>query len=205
LESEKTTDRLRGAYFLGESDPRGDAIKAPATKLADDPLPKCRRAFVGYMTNSGLYGETIAIGLAECMLDFALEVRLAAINWAVYTADDRFEHFAQLVEAGEGATSFKTWLTPQMKRALRALGIARRLRHGESVEEVRKTTLEEDSYTFDHFQVFESRLKRYAERRKTSAAAAGTPTGYDDYETGVLGEQYDNLGKLKTAIAYPAK
>jgi hypothetical protein len=200
LESNKTTDRLLGAFFLGESDPRGNAIEAPATELADDFLPRCRRAFVGYMTNSGLYRETIAVGLAKCMLDFSLDVRLAAINWAVYTTDARFEHFAQLVESGTGATDYSTWREPQLKRGSRALDISRRLRNGESIEEIRKSTPEEDSYTFDHLQVFERRLQRYAEWRKNkvSAAIAGASANFDDYEIGVLGEEYDNLGRLKS-------
>ncbi len=198
LESNTIRDRLLGAFFLGESDPRGDAMKEPALKLASDPLSNCRRAFVGYMTNSGLYSEKFAAALAECILDFAIEVRTATINWALYTTDDRFDNFARLVEAGTGTTDSATWREPQLKRGLRALGIARRLRNDESVDDIRKSTPEEDSYTFDHFECFKSRTKRYIEKRKVkSLSIANTTSEYDEYEIGVLGETYDNLGKLK--------
>jgi len=202
LESKITGERLRGAYYLGEAIPRGD-LKGAAEKLASDSLAYCRRTFVGYMTNTGLYSEAIAVALADRMLDLDQNVRIEIINWAVYTTDDRFADFAQRVEsASADRAAEKPWGESDAKRALRGLSIARRLRDGEAVAEIRKTTSEEDSNTFDYFQVFTSRLEHYAERRKTSAstAAAGTSTGYDEFEVGVLGEEYDNLGKLKSVL-----
>jgi hypothetical protein len=170
LESNTTGVRLRGAYYLGEAIPGDERIVAPATKLASDPLPDCRRTFVGYILDSGHYDQAIANGLANGLFDFSHNVRVATINWAVYTTDDRFDHFSSLVESGSGATEYETWRGPELIRALRGLGIARRLRKGESVEEIRKSTQGEDSYTFDYFQVFESRTKEYVARRKHSPA-----------------------------------
>jgi len=169
LESKVTSERSLGAYYLMEAIPRSGVVKGPAIRLAEDSVADCRRAFVQYMTNSGLYDEAIAVGLAKCMLDSDLRVRLETINWAVYTTDDRFEELLRLVESGSGATDSATWRKPQMRRGLRGISIARRLRDGESVAEIRKSMPEEDSYTFDHFQVFESRVKRYNERRKIGA------------------------------------
>jgi hypothetical protein len=201
LESKTTDERLTAAYYLGEAVPRGD-LRQSAMHLADDRLSYCRRVFVGYMTNSGLYSEAIAVALAKGLFDFDINVRIETINWAVYTSDDRFADFSRLVASGAGVRDTEYWRESELKRALRGLSIARRLRDSESVEEIRKETPEEDSYTFDYFQVFEKRVNRYIERRKVGAslASASVSEGYDDYEIGVLGEQYDNLGKLKSYL-----
>ena len=202
LKSNRTEERISGAYYLGEAIPPGNDLKATAIRLASDPLSYCRRAFVIYMTNSGLYDETIAIRLAKCLADFDLDVRLETINWAVFAPDDRFDDFSRLVDSASGITDSKYWRKPELRRATRGLTIARRLRDGESVEEIRKTTQEEDSFTFDYLQFFENRLKRYVEKRKNNPlnTAVSTPTGAHDYEIGVVGEKYDNRGKLMSAI-----
>lgn len=170
LESEKAADRLRGAYFLGEADPPGEDLKDTVIKLAADPLGYSRRTFVGYMTNSGLYDEKIAIGLANCLIDLDLNVRVATMNWAVLTSDLRFDDFSRLVEAGTGVTDSEFWRGPELKRGIRGLNIIRRLRAGETVEEIRRSTPEEDSFAWDYLQFFEKRLKRYIEKRKNKTS-----------------------------------
>jgi hypothetical protein len=166
LASEVAKDRHRGAYYLGEALPCDEALIASTTKLADDALPYCRMMFVIYVLDCGLYNEEIAVGLANGLFDFNIKVRVATINWAIYATDDRFDYFAQLVEYGLGAMDSEYWQEPELKRALRGLSIARRLRDGESVDEIRKGTPEEDSYTFDYFELFKNRTKRYIERRQ---------------------------------------
>lgn len=199
IQSASSRDRMRGAYYVGEADPRSSRFAEAAMGLSDDNLAYCRMMFVGYVTNTGLYDESIGIALAKCMVDRDLMVRNITINWAVYTTDDRFADFSRRVEAGTGVPNAKPWREFELKRGSRALTIARRLRCGEAVAQIRKDTLEEDSFTFDHLQVFEGRLRRYAERRRATASpnAASRPDGFDEYEVGDLGEQYDNLGKLK--------
>ncbi|CAH1693025.1 hypothetical protein CHELA1G11_21231 [Hyphomicrobiales bacterium] len=126
LESEKTYERLRGAYYLGELGGAVEGLLSSAVKLADDPLSSCRRAFVGYMITSQAYDEAIARGLAKCLLDFHLPVRLAVIKWAVGTAGKRLEKFSQLVEVRAGAVepSFRNplsdefWSESSRKRAI---------------------------------------------------------------------------------------
>lgn len=166
LESEKTVERMRGAYFLGEAIPPGEGMMDTVIKLAKDPIGYCRMVFAGYMTTSGLYGEKIAIGLASGLIDLDVNVRVATMNWAVYTSDLRFEDFSRLVEAGTGATDSEFWRGPILERGIRGLNIIRRLRAGEAVEEIRKSTPEEDSFAWDYLQFFEKRLKRYIEKRK---------------------------------------
>ncbi|MQW88084.1 hypothetical protein [Sinorhizobium saheli] len=168
LDSETSEERLRGAYYLGEALPPGEGIIDTAVKLASDPHSYCRRTLVGYITASGLYDDRIAQALAHGFFDLDINVRAATINWAVFTTDDRFGTFSLLVEKGEGATESEFWREPELKRGVRALSIARRLRDGESVEEVRKNTPEEDSFTFDYLQFFEKRLIRYVTKPSSS-------------------------------------
>lgn len=198
IRSENSDDRMRGAYYLSEADPRSLRFAEAAVALAEDRIPYCRMMLVGYITNTGLYGDAIGVALAKFMVDRDLAVRTAAINWAVYTTDDRFDHFSRLVEAGTGVAASEFWSESELKRGLRALAIARRLRDGETVAAIRKDTFEEDSFTFDHLQFFERRLQRYIRRRKDNAVTS--PNGFEKYETGILGEQYDNLGKLKSDL-----
>lgn len=207
LESDLTHERHSGAYYLGEAVPRGETIREPVIRLADDALPYCRKAFVTYMLNTGLYDEAIAAGLTRCIMDSDFYVRLETINWAVYTTDARFDDFSLLLESGAARPESKTWGDAFMTRATRALTIARRLRADESVDEIRQCMPEEDSMTFDYFQSFERRLKRYSERRlAVSEDLLPATTGYDEYETGPLGETYDNTGRAKGELpdAVPA-
>jgi hypothetical protein len=199
LQSDRTHERHSGAYYLGEAVPRGESIREPATRLADDPLPYCRKAFVVYMLNTGLYDDAIAAGLARCLPDSDFYVRLETINWAVYTTDERFAHFSRVVESRSEAPNCETWSDAFLKRSVRALAIAECLRLGASVEEIRRKVSGEDSITFDYLQSFERRFKRYSERRRAIAEGRHqTIAGYDDYETGALGEIYDNTGRMKS-------
>jgi hypothetical protein len=199
LQSDRTHERYSGAYYLGEAVPRGESIRETVTAFADDPLPYCRKAFVTYMLNTGLYDDAIAAGLVRCLLDSDFYVRLEAINWAVYTTDERFAHFSELVKSGAEAAKYEGWSDAFLKRSARGLAIAERLRSGESMEKIRQGMPEEDSITFDYLQSFEGRFKRYSERRRAPARGHHqTIAGYDDYEIGALGEIYDNTGRMKS-------
>jgi hypothetical protein len=197
LASESASERLQGAFYLVEFVPRDEGIANLTARLADDPLPYCRKAFVGYMTNTGLYDEAIATGLAKCLLDFDPYVRLEAMNWTVYTTDDRFDNFSRVVTEMCQSQDRDSWGEPERKRASSVLGIAGSLRKGESVENIRRSIPDEDDFTFDYLQLFEKRLNRYVERRKIRTNATNIPIGYDEFEIGANGEIYDNLGMLK--------
>ncbi|MDT3382539.1 hypothetical protein RNI52_34760 [Labrys neptuniae] len=161
IQSERTRDRLRGAYYLGELGAAVDSLKTSVTHLADDPLSECRRAFVGYIMNSGYYDEAIGAGLARCLHDLDLYVRVATIKWAVQASDKTFEAFSRLVKSGVGGrkptfrnpTSNDFWNDANLKRAMRGLDIARRTRSKENIQDIRKEFPEEDSFVLDslHF------------------------------------------------------
>lgn len=178
LESELDRDRGIGAYFLREIGGRVDGLNIPVLKLADDALHDCRWSFAYFMLQSRFYNPDIAIALAKCMVDFNLVVRQEVIRWAVHATDDQFEDFSMRVETGAGAFDtflrqpaiIDRWKKSERNRAIRGLGIARRLRDGEAVEEIRKDTPEEDSFVFDRLQFSESILKRWVERRKAQFA-----------------------------------
>jgi hypothetical protein len=205
IRSEKSSKRMRGAYYIGEADPRSDHFAAAALVMAKDPLAYCRMKFVGYMSNTGLYSDEIGVALARTMIDDTLTVRIATIRWAAYTTDARFEEICSLVRAGTGSASVEPWRTSDIKRGLRALEIVRRLRSGDSVAALRTEIYEEDSATFDYLERFERRLRDYAKRRREGLIIIG-PDGFEEYEVGVLGETYDNLGKLKGELpAWPRR
>lgn len=166
IDTEDVNDRLRGAYFLFEVSPRSDSVKDAVLKLADDVLAECRRAFVGYLINSGWYDETAAQGLVRCIQDFDLRVRLNVIDWAIATTDQRFEDFSRLVLADARDFSSNTWEGRLKKRGIRALDIAGQVRCGVSVEKIKQAIPEEDGFTFDQLGVFESYYKRQRERQK---------------------------------------
>lgn len=198
MKSGLTRERHSAAYYLGESVPRADSIRKLIVRFADDPLPYCRKAFVVYVLNTGIYDDEIAAGLARCLMDSDFHVRLDAINWAVFTTDERFEHFSELVRSGSQWLERDGWREPFLKRAERALVIAERLRNGESAGSIRLSMREEDSISFDYIEAFEGRFGRYAERRRTLSDRGGSSfPGYDDYETGALGDTYDNTGRMK--------
>lgn len=198
LQSDATKSRLRGAYYLGEVALAVDGLMEPATKLARDPLPQCRNVFVSYMTNSGFYNDKIEGLMAACLADFHLDVQLETINWAVSTSDDRFEGFCTLVEAGTGLRIRECWTRPWLKRSLQALLIARRLRAGHSVADMRGSTREIDGFILDYLEAFEDRLKRYVEGRKSASANLERPAqgGDRSFEIGTLGVEYDRRGRI---------
>jgi hypothetical protein len=195
LESSVAKERLDGAYYLIEAVPRCENLIDAATALSIDPLPYCRKAFVGYVTNTGLYGKAIATGLAECLGDSIPIVRAETINWAVYTTDNHFANFSEMINAASDSRGHLSVL------GTRALLLARRLREGQRVGDLEDGIAEEDAFIFSYLKIFETRLRRYAERRKSGITALKTAIPYDDFELGALGEVYDNLGMLKGRLS----
>lgn len=188
LKSEAEDDQLDAAFYLIEVVPRHDTITQLAVAFADHRLSYCRKAFAGYITNTGLYSEAIAAGLAKCLKDANPFVRSETINWAVYAADDRFDDFSRRIRG----------MSDPEGLGFRGLSIARRLREDERVKAIRQSMPEEDSFVFDYLQIFERRLMRYVAGRKPGEPViAATPIVYDEFEIGVVGEAYDNLGMLK--------
>ncbi|RVU09741.1 hypothetical protein EOS93_16750 [Rhizobium sp. RMa-01] len=157
LQSEKSGERERGAWYLDEADPPADRMADFIIKLADDPVSHCRWRFVAYVTNSKLYSDAITDRLAACLLDLDLYVRARTIFWAVVADDKRFAHFSEAVLSGAGTKPYKFrnpettafWRESERKRAARGIEIAQRLRAGESVTNIRESMPEEDSYSFD--------------------------------------------------------
>lgn len=175
--SEKSSDRLRAAYYLTEIGEPVEELKAPATEFASDPLSYCQRAFVSYMTTSGYYDETIAKALEKGLAEIDLYVRVTTIEWAILTSDDRFEDFSRLVLAGTGRFGLKFnnplandfWAASLQRRASRGLEIVRRLRAGEEIPRIRTELPEEDSFVFDSLLFARTRLERAAEWRKVKS------------------------------------
>lgn len=172
LQSEKSGERERGAWYLDEADPPADLMADFIIKLADDPVGHCRWRFVAYVRNSRLYSDAIADRLAARLLDRDLYVRAETIFWAVVVNDKYFAHFSEAVLAGAGTTPFKFspettafWRESERKRAARGIEIAQRLRAGESVTSIRESMPEEDSFSFDKLAFLSQAIKRAVERR----------------------------------------
>jgi hypothetical protein len=182
LQSEKSGERQRGAWYLDEADPPADRMAEVVIKLADDPMGNCRCKFVTYVTNSRLYSDAIADRLAACLLDRDLLVRAMTIFWAVVISDRKFTHFSEAVLSGAGTKPYEFsnpentafWRESERKRAARGIEIAQRLRAGESVTSIRESMPEEDSYSFDELAFLNHAIKRSFARR---AAQAGTASG----------------------------
>lgn len=174
MRSKKSGDRLRAAYYLGEIGGAVEGLKTPATEFASDPLPDCRRAFVGYMSNSGFYDEPIARGLVNCLLDLDLYVRTATIKWAVRTTAERLDDFSRLVLSGTGRFELKFrntlsndfWKKAVQDRGRRGLDIIRRLRAGQGVQRIRTEVPEEDSFVLDNLLFWEAHRERQREWQK---------------------------------------
>lgn len=152
--TEVVSDRRLGAYFLFEVSPSTESVRNAVLNLADDFLPECRRAFVGYLINTRFYDETAAKGLVKCIKDFDIQVRLRAIDWAIATNEELFEDFSRRVMAESRIPSSNRWRERLKQRDIRALAIARRVRSGESVAQIREVIRDEDGFTFDHLSVF---------------------------------------------------
>lgn len=164
LQSEKSSERQRGAFYLEESNPPADRIADVAIKLADDPIGECRWRFVAYVTTSGLYSDAIAGRLAACLLDTDLYVRARTIFWAAFTDDKKLAHFAGVVLSGASVKTSRFrnpettvfWRDSEQKRASRGIEIAQRLRAGEPIASIRESVPEEDSFILDQL-AFHSR------------------------------------------------
>lgn len=165
IDTEVVSDRLRATYYLFEVSPRFDSVKDAVLKLADDVLAECRRAFVGYLINSGWYDDTAATGLVHCIDDFDLRVRLKAIDWAILATDERFEDVSRRVAADIDVPCRNRWAERLKKRRVAALTIARRVRGGESVADISATMPGEDSFTFEHLRAFEGHYRGVRTRR----------------------------------------
>ena len=180
LQSEKSGERERGAWYLDEADPPADRVADVIIKLADDPMGHCRWRFVAYVTNSRLYSDAIADRLAACLLDLDLCVRARTIFWAVVADCKEFAHFSEAVLSGAGTKTYKFsnpdntafWRASERKRAARGIKIAQRLRAGESVASIRDSMPEEDSYSFDYLAFLDRAIKRALAHRAAKAGAA---------------------------------
>jgi len=177
LQSEKSGERERGAFYLDEADPPADRMADVVIKLADDPVGHCRWRFVAYVTNSRLYSDAFADRLAACLLDRDLYVRARAIFWAVVASDEKLAHFSEAVLSGAGTKPYAFsdpkntafWQESERKRAARGIEIARRLRAAESVANIRDSMPEEDNYSFDQLAFRDRAIKRALERRASKA------------------------------------
>lgn len=180
LQSEKSGERERGAWYLDEADPPADLVADVVIRLADDPVGNCRVGFVNYVTNSRLYNDRVADRLAACLVDTDLRVRARTIFWAVVASNERFAHFSDAVLAGAGTKpyAFKNpdhmafWQASESKRAARGIEIARRLRGAEALATVRESQPEEDSFSFDQLALFDLAMKQALDRRAAGAGAS---------------------------------
>ena len=174
LRSRSSSDRLRGAYYLGELGQAVEGLKTPALLLADDSLSDCRRAFVSFIWNSCFYDPAIANALAKCLLDLDLYVRLTTIRWAIRASEEIFADFSRLVGSGAGQRkpNFRNplsndfWNAANQKRAVRGLEIARRVREGDKPGQIKEDLSEEDSFVFDGILFSMTTRERYSKRRK---------------------------------------
>lgn len=174
MESEKSNDRILGAYYLNEVSMDFLVLKTAATVLSSDTLSACRRAFVVYMSTSGYYDEEVAKPLAKCLVDLDLYVRVATIKWAIRSPQQVFQDFSRRVESGLGGLesefsnplSNDFWNRSSQNRAFRGLEIVRRFRSGEEVGLVRRAVVGEDSFTFDSIEFSNTTRERYAEWQK---------------------------------------
>lgn len=175
LESEKSRERLMGVFYLGELRGGIEELKDPVTLLADDSISYCRQAFVNYVLNSRFYDENISRGLAKCLLDFDLYVRVTAIKWGISTSSKRFEDFSRLVEAGGGGLEprlprnplgNKFWNDASLRRGIRGLEFIRRIRAGEDIQNIRIDCPEEDSFISDNILFSNTRRERALKMRE---------------------------------------
>ncbi len=166
LESDHSSTQAYGISCLFDVDyPDDTDLNAAVEKLGGDPLGWARRAFISFVRNTLIYNDGIAHSLAACVSDYDLLVRNMALGWAVTATDERFDHVTRLVEAGTTATTFKRWQSSELKRGLRTLSIARRLRDGEPILKIRETVPQEDDFILDRLESFETQRQRYCKRR----------------------------------------
>ncbi len=179
LESEKTLEREFGAYFLKEIMGPVEGLRAAATKLSEDPLSECRRAFVDFMSDSLFYDDQIAKGLFDCLCDRDLGVRYYVILWAVGASNRRFRHFWKFSQSEmdkidpklRGADRNKRiaeqnefWKNSHRNRARRGLEIISRLRASVPLECIRADLPGEDDFVYDSLKSSEYHLRNYVAR-----------------------------------------
>ena len=177
LRSKESRNRSIGAWYLRELGRPIDGLREVVIGLADDGLFDCRWSVPYFMLNSSFYDDTIALKLAELLVDNHLVVREEVIRWAVHTTDERFEDFTRLIESGVSARKSNSrdpsfdeyWRASERKRALRGLEIARRLRNWEAAEDIRIDIPEEDSFVFDGLHFSRRIIQRWLERRRIEA------------------------------------
>jgi hypothetical protein len=182
LQSKESRDRSIGAWYLRELCGPIEGLKEAVIGLADDRLFDCRWSVPYFMLNSSLYDDTIAMKLAELLVDNHLVVRKQVIEWAVHTTDERFEGFSKLIESGASITKYRSrdpafaqyWGASEQKRAMRGLEIARRLRDWEAAEDIRADIAEEDSFVFDGLHFSRRIIQRWLERRRLEARGSIT-------------------------------
>ena len=184
MQSESSAARSRAAFLIEEAATAHEALYEAIVGFADDNLADRRRAFVKSVTDAHLYDARIADALAKCLHDRDLTVRLCSIRWAIDAPTGSFDHFCTLVGTGAGLRlptprpSNRRWLdiwrAESLQRADRALAIARRVRSGESIRDIRTAIAEEDSFVLCGLEHF---LQLRQERRRIPSARQSPATG----------------------------
>lgn len=177
MQSDSLSGRSRAAFLIEEVAATHEALRQAVVGFADDPLTDCRRAFVKFVTDTRLYDATIADALAKCFHDRDLTVRLFSILWAIGAPTASFDHFCALVDTGAGLCLptprpsnqrlLGIWRAESLQRSARALAIARRVRSGESIPDIRATIAEEDSHVLHGLERF---LDLRQDRQRISSA-----------------------------------
>ena len=177
MQSDSSAARSRASFLIEEAATAHEALYEAIVGFADDNLSDCRRAFVKFVTDTRLYDARIADALAKCLHDRDLTVRLFSILFAIDAPTASFDHFCALVGTGAGLSlptprrSNRQLLdnlrAESLQRAARALAIARRVRSGESIGDIRATIAEEDSYVLCGLERF---LHLRQKRQRISSA-----------------------------------
>lgn len=182
MRSDSTSGRSRAAFLVEEVATAHEALCEAVVRLADDPLADCRRAFVKFVSETRLYNATVAAGLAECLRDTDLTVRLFSILWAIDASAASLDHIRRLIEADvDRCEPPRTGTQGEWRegrrlvdflRASRALDIAWRVRSGECIRDIGSTVTEEDSFVLVGLE----RFLRLRQDRRRIPSAAQSPT-----------------------------
>lgn len=182
MRSDSISGRSRAAFLVEEVATAHEELHEPLIGLADDPLADCRRAFVKFVTETRLHDARIAGGLAKCLRDTDLTVRLFSILWAVGASAASFDDVRSLIETEVGRCELPRrsaqgeWREHQrllhLARASRAVDIARLVRSGESIRDIRSTMTEEDSFVVLGLE----RLLHLRQERRRILSAPRSPT-----------------------------
>lgn len=184
MQSGSSAARSRAAFLIEEAATAHEVLYEAVVGFADDGLADCRRAFVKFVTETRLYDATIADALAKCLHDTDQTVRLFSILWAIGAPTASFDHFCTLVATGTGLSEptprpfdrqlLDIWRAESLQRAARALAIARRVKSGESIRDIRATIAEEDSFLWFGLERF---LHLRQDRRRTRSAPQSPAKG----------------------------